>query len=220
MNTIRFSLFCASIALLIGSSAHAAPTVKLSLFVDELSPNTFNLYAESSLGDNAGIAFYSAPLLGGITSLDHKSPVANALLSGPPFFSALGFNTLRSADGALTVLASQDTISAGSTLVYGMGQVAGNLATLPGVTSLLPGSEQPAYAAKLLIASGTYSGALPSFNLNSVDLVANVFAQNGSRQVVSATVQAVVVPEASTVVMMGMVAVAIVAVAVRRRASC
>lgn len=218
MKTIRCNLLSALLSAVFSVSAYAAPTVTFSLYPNQSGPNTFNLYASASLGDNAGIAFYGIPLLN-ISSVDHKSPIANALFAGPPFFSTLGFNLLRSADNAATVLASQDTINASSPLIYGMGQTSGNLAAYPGVTSLLPGSEQPAYSAPLLIASGTYSGALPAFNLNSVDLVANVFVSNTSRQVIAADVRAVVVPEAESVAMVGIACLCVIGYSVRRRFS-
>jgi hypothetical protein len=219
VNTIRTSLFSALVALVVSTSIQAMPTVNFTLYVDEAGANTFNLYASSSLGDNAGIAFYGVPLLGDITSLNHNSPVAGALFAGPPFFSQVGFNLLRSADNVTSLVASQDTINASSILVYGFGQTAGSLASIPGVTGFVPGAEQVAYSAPLLIASGTYNGVAPSFNTNSVDLVSNVFVSLSSRQVVPANISTAVVPEASTIVMMSIVGLGVLCVA-RRRFAC
>ncbi len=220
MKNILKSILATLAALVLSTSVQAMPTVNLTLFLDEAGPNTFNLYAASSLGDNGGIAFYGVPLLGDITTLDHKSPVAGALFAGPPFFSQVGFNLLRSADNVTSLIASQDTINASSILVYGFGQSAGSLASIPGVTGFVPGAEQVAYGTPLLIASGTYNGIAPSFNTQSVDLVSNVFVGIGSRQVVPAGITTAVVPEASTIVMLSLVAGVMAVVAVRRRITC
>jgi hypothetical protein len=215
MKTLH--VWFASLVLLVGSAASQAATVTYSLLLDDNGPNTFTLLADVSLGDNGGLALFGVPLLGNITSLDHKSPNAQALLSGPPFFSPLGFSLFRSADNNPTVGGTQDTFNATSVLVYGLGQVGGNLATLPGVTSLVGLPEQPVFTAPLILAEGTYGSIAPSFNTASVDLLANVFRGVGSRQVIAADVQTVVVPEVGTLAMMSIVTIAGAFVAIRRR---
>ena len=42
----------------------------------ETSSNTFELFADASLGDNFGLAIYGVPLQGSILTFNHRSPRA------------------------------------------------------------------------------------------------------------------------------------------------
>ena len=202
------------VAAFLAAGASEAAVVNYHLKVNEGGPGTYNLYVSSSLGDNFGLAFYSANLLGGISTLDHKSPRALELDSGDP----IGFRTLRSADNnvARLVEAAQDTITPTPFLVRGLGQTPGNLGTLPGVTGLLS-TEQVVYGAPLLLASGLYAGPASALGIASGSL-ANVFQAAGGIATMAAqtSTQVTVVPEPAT---LGASVLALAALVVGRRRS-
>jgi len=191
-----------------------ASTVTFELLIDEDGPGTFNLYG--STVDSFGIASYGVPLTGGILSIDHNSPngLSQLGLSG-----SVGFTVLRSADGVANLVAGQDTVTPTPHIVKGFGQSGGDLATAPGVSFLLI-SEQATYSAPLLLASGTYAGLQPGFNLLSVDLGANVFTDGGStttaNEIADIATSVSVVPEPSSIILGACAGLALLAVSRRR----
>lgn len=167
-----------------------------------LGPGTFDLFASVSTGDNAGLATFGVPLSGGITSLDNVSPfgqfAVGGLGSGP-----IGFSEFRSPDSGTSVFGAQLTIPSPTPyLVYGFGQTAGDLSL---DKSIFGDSEQLQYDAPLLLATGTWDGTEPSFDLQSLDLVANVFVNDQGAQTMAAQVltSVIPVPEPSTLVLLG-----------------
>jgi hypothetical protein len=182
-----YASLAALLACLLPLNASAA-TVNYSL--DLSVPGSFALKAQTSLGDNAGLAYYSVPLSGNVLTLNHRSPVTLNLTD----FSSIGFSLLRSHDNPPAfdqqVLASQDFISAPlANLIYGFGQEASSFAakgytTLGGIID--PTSDQ-SWSAPLVLATGTYSGPL-SINRNSPNFSASVFTTQGQRVVETATV--------------------------------
>jgi hypothetical protein len=196
----RFLLITALLAT--ASSAQAA-AVNFTMVINP--GNTFDIYANATLGDNAGIASYGIPLTGNILSFDHKSPVAAFALQGAQS-GPVGFSLLRSADNVITpsILASQDTITPTPFITYGFGQTGGDISL--GGARILFSAESPVYNAKLLIGSGTYSGATPGFNVNSIELFSNVFINklSAATQAAFVTTQVIPIPEPSSWVLLGL----------------
>jgi hypothetical protein len=152
--------------------------------VDLSVPGEFKIFASTSAGDNHGLAFYAVPFTaqttGMITAIEQMSPAAHMASDENSVVGAAGFTVLRTdyalASGALGICASQDIIGGTPHLIRGFGQTAGSFSEL-GLTS--PDSSNPtAWDDSLLIAQGTYVGDPSDFQLdvNSVDLVANVFS--------------------------------------------
>lgn len=198
-----FPILMTLIVFTVASSTPAA-VVTLTLRIDSSGPGTFELLAQASQ-DSGGIASYAVPLTGDVLSVDHLSP--NAFGSGPLGNKPVGFGLLRSADSpGVTIFASQDTVSPGY-LVYGIGQIAGNITTdavpVPTATAF---EEQPVYAAQVLLATGTWGAVAPAFNLSSVDLGSNVFDDNAGVEVVKATLETItVIPEPAGVTALGLI---------------
>ena len=202
MRSWQLSLFVAAGLFTTAISANAAQ-VTFTMMVNEDGPGTLNIYATASLGDNGGIASYGVPVTGGVVTIDHNSP--NAMVNGASGAGNMGFSMLRSADDDSTLIASQDTLTPSPYLVYGFGQVGGDLADVSGVADVFV-AEQQIYDAPLLIATGTWADELPGFDTQSSDLGANVFTQASGHDVIIANVQTMVktVPEPNTVVLLAM----------------
>ena len=132
----------------------------------------FELFVAADGLAHAGLVSYSVQLIGGIDTLDHRSPQGlgqSALGPGAIAFGGFG----RSVDGQSWLTATQDTMTGLGMLVYDFGILPGDIA----VTAAPPpmtvfSSEQPVYAAPLNIARGTWSGAPPQF---TGPVTANVF---------------------------------------------
>jgi hypothetical protein len=119
------------------------------------------------------------------------------------FMGPVGFNVLRSADIAAStmnpvVTGSQDVVNAAAptNLIFNMGETAGSFATETPPIVPIAGVEQPAWGVPLLIATGTYGGAINSlaFDTGNVQLVANTFATEGNANAPQATVTTEVIP--------------------------
>ena len=172
----------------------AASVVQFYLKQDSVA-GTWQLSACSSRGDNAGIASYSVPLIGAITSLDHKSPRAGAAENADGSLSgSVGFTLFRSADGTspanLKVAGSQDNMAPTPFLIYGYGQTAGSWQTVSGgPVKPLGSNEGNNWLARPVIASGTMTpGTAVKINYASVNLGAFTFNATGSLQVTPATI--------------------------------
>jgi len=196
----RSNLFAIALAGLglVASSASAA-NVHYTLDLSAVS-GQFSLLATTSAGDSAGLAVYGIPLSGDVLTMDHLSPVATFASKGA-FMGPIGFSNLRSGDIAAstinpTLTGAQDTVSASApnNLIFNMGETASSF-VIEGITPLF-GAEQPVWGVPLLIATGTYGGAVNSlgFDLSSVDLIANAFADAGNAAAPSATVTTEVIP--------------------------
>jgi hypothetical protein len=202
---LRKVFFAASVAMLLASTASAA-TITYTLDFSG-APQTFNLYADDSAGDNFGIASYGAVLTGPIVTLDHKS-VNTLASSGPSGVGPAGFTLLRSADNVTTLLASQDTVGTAN-LIRGIGQTSGSLAS-NGITSFIPPVEGDPWNAHFLIASGTYTGPSSGIDMNktSADTFSNAFSSSQGGAVSGGTVNVVrvetVIPEPATLSLLGL----------------
>lgn len=194
----------------LGAVAHAA--IVVPLLEQDSAAGTWTLRLHASHGDNGGIAAYSIPLVGQITSLDHSSPrelVDN--LAGTESHP-VGFTLLRTADGispaSLKVGGSQDTITPTPFIIYGYGQQAGSLSEVTGRIII----DDVFWAATPVIATGTMQpGTRLTINRGSVDYLANVFIMAGSTQTMGATMA----PEPSGFAMAACASLA--AATVRRR---
>jgi hypothetical protein len=170
---------------LIASSATAA-TVTYILDMS-VAPGQFDLYASTS-ADAAGLAVYGVPLSGEVLTMDHRSPTASfAQKPSVGFAGAIGFNILRSGDILAStmdpvVTGSQDTVNAAApnNLIYNIGETPGSFAT-EGIVPLF-GAEGDPWLAPVLLATGTYGGAVNSLGINTADvqLVGNCFSAAGS----------------------------------------
>src|SRR5688572_5059598 len=161
------------LAFFVAASSASAALVRFDLEFDSFT-HTFEIYAEALGSDNFGLASYNLLLNGTITSLDHRSPNL-VFANGPNGAGPAGFTLFRSADNAATLGASQDTVAPTPNLIKGFGQTANSFAGL-GMTPLVPTTDPVSWDARLLIASGTYTGSNPTFNVGSVEVFAHVFS--------------------------------------------
>ena len=192
------------VVLACSNSGHAA-LVTFTLNITETAPGSgvFTLLANSSLGDNAGLASYGVELTGGVSSVDHTSP--NAIASDG---RNVGFRVVRTLDNDPTLSASQDTFVPGY-INYGVGQTADGLSsTLPAGISLFPVTvEAEFYDAPVELANGTWLGVLPGINTAGAT-GANVFASAGGLTTFAAGIGTNVnfnaIPEPSVFAMMGL----------------
>jgi hypothetical protein len=175
----------------VSRTASAAPIVRFGL--DLSTPGSFRLYANTSTGDNAGLAAFSVPLSGTVTSVDNVAPFLVLGQKGG-FVGGVGFGTLRSADSAvpivnplITGLQDVTNAQAPTNLIYGIGQQAGSF-TAAGFTPLFTGTDPQSWANPVLLASGTYSGP-PSLHIdtNSPNFAAYVFSTVGQTSAPAAT---------------------------------
>ncbi|MBA3483877.1 MAG: hypothetical protein H0T51_18890, partial [Pirellulales bacterium] len=181
------------------SSADAA-TVTFTLDLEKLGTGNFELRAQTSAGDNAGLSFYGVELTN-VATVNHNSlrnnnaENADGSLGGP-----VGFTVFRTADetnaavvGPAVIHGSQDIFSPTPFLIYEMGQAPGDLASRGIVT--YGSKEGDPWAADMVIATGTYiPGEVPAFLAGpGTQTVANVFNAVGSPTNSIASVQTSVI---------------------------
>jgi hypothetical protein len=209
--TMKKNLFAilALAGVLSGATASAA-TIKFTLTLN-VPTNTYTLHATdiSSPQDAFGIASYGV-VLANVTSVDHKSP-RDGFGSGPGGVGPAGFTTLRSADGVLAILASQDTTTPTPNLIYGFGQQASSFAA-KGIADFTGGTqlEQPVWGNPLLIADGTFVGNglgpnAPRIDAAAVDTFSNVFVapQGGGTKSAGIIAETIVIPEPVSIALGG-----------------
>lgn len=138
--------------------------------------NNWTLSVRASLGDNFGIARYSVPLAGGITSLNHRTPLT-AFAIGPGGTSGpAGFTAMRTPNSSLfLVSAAIDTTPVKPPIIRGFGQEASSFAAKE-ITALAPVNGDNPWSKQLVIASGTWAGTIPTI-LNNDDLNIGVFRE-------------------------------------------
>ncbi|NQU75795.1 MAG: PEP-CTERM sorting domain-containing protein [Planctomycetes bacterium] len=195
-------------------SAQAAPAVTYTLVIDP-GPGTFQITADVSQGDNAGLATYGMDVVG-FSTMSNLGPMVDGFADG--FLPCTkGFNLFRSADNVSPLGAGQDTITPGAVLVYGFGQAAGDISPPGGWAVGPPHTEvQSVYDATLVLASGTFPvGVNPSWGQSAA---AVVFAQEGLQDTMGVTAElvTVIIPEPAT---MSMLALGGLAALIRRRRS-
>lgn len=220
MKKILVSMAMAmAIVMFAAVSAQAAPQVTYTLVIDP-GPSTFQITADVSSGDNAGLATYGLEVVG-FSTMSHLGPIVDGL-SGPTYTPwKKGFTMFRSADNSSPLGAGQDTITEGAVMAYGFGQTAGDL-TPPAGWSVgpTPIQVQPVYDATLVLATGTFPvGVNPSWGQAATGVL---FAEVGSKATIGAgqgvlvDLQTVIVPEPAT---MSMLALGGLAALIRRRRS-
>ncbi|MEX2172342.1 MAG: choice-of-anchor D domain-containing protein [Pirellulales bacterium] len=145
-------------------------TVNVDLRVDP--GGTYELYLDSSLGDNFGIASYGVELAN-IATLTHTSPrlgfATNAALKEGP----AGFTQIRSADNVSFVHAAQLNIPTPTPhIIRGFGQEASSFAA-QGLSNFGNPQTQSSWGYPLQIATGTWSGTPPTV----IDASVNVYRE-------------------------------------------
>ncbi len=165
-----------AISVFLSTSVSRASTVTYSL---EWGAGNWQLFGESSPGDNAGLQFVAVWLNNVDLPVDLQLPVSIANFGGTLVEAFTQFRDDLSPFGG-----SQNLTGAGA--VYNFGQSAGSLLAPPGSHTFV----QQNYDAKLLVAQGTYGGAAPAFG--NVD--ARVYDSNSGFTVHTPTLNTVVVP--------------------------
>lgn len=155
----------------------------VNFILDLTGPDgTFQIYATSSAGDNAGLMLYGIELSGPIVDLVQLSTAAMDAQNVSGDFGSTGFTVLRLTDNhpdrPWSVVAAQDIFNSTPHLLFGLGQRPGSLAELGISTS--GRTTSPAWGQEFLVAAGRFDGDadLVDINLHGVT-VANVFTTDG-----------------------------------------
>jgi hypothetical protein len=215
------------------ASSVPAATVTFELRLDSASPGchtcshsgpgTYQLFARASAGDNFGISGYSIPLVG-VTSILHRSPRIQIDLNEE--LQPAGFTLVRSANNQVVIPGGfhlggfQDSVTPTPYLVRGFGQRGSSFAAelgfaTPAVILPDPSGSQTSWSPNLLLAEGKYAaGQSPRIELNSVEMIVNVFTEAAGYRTMSAI--PLMVPEPATAVLVG-VALAGLGLTLRRR---
>ena len=144
------------VALAFVPAVQAAPMITYT--IEYAADNTFSVYMEASSGDNAGIASFTVPFGDAVLTVSNEAPAAG-WYDGVGFVNA-GFSAPLRSTGGKTVYASQDTLTDGAPIMYGVGQqpvdftVGANYE--PDAVGTLLTSTNPVSGPAVLIASGEY----------------------------------------------------------------
>ncbi len=198
----RLALF---VGLLLCASSAQAASVNYNMLLNPLG--SYQVFATSSAGDNAGIANF-AFALNGVTTVENVSPFVAV---DQNIFLPRGFSELRGSN-ASSIGAGQSLTATPAQIVYGFGQTDSFLTPLnPAVPQA-----QPDYGVPLLLAQGTWNPATtaPSFG-QAVAVVYNTLGQTGT-STSGVTTSVTAVPEPSTLAL-GLAAGIVGLIAIRRR---
>ena len=166
------------------SSASATVTYTLSLGDNGSgipTANRFAIYAQDS-ADNGGIFGLGADLHNAtFTAMNNRLPAGEIRLPGDPpdMTRSWGFRTGRTASVANgTVSGVQDFSDPNMVPLYGFGQHPG---TFPPGSTILSSEGTTSYAARALVASGTWSAGCPAFQVGSVDNKVSVYVNTSGK---------------------------------------
>ena len=185
----------------------------ITYYLDRTTPGQFRVLAQASAGDNFGIASYSVPLTGSITSIDHISPNTQFAQRADFVGGPAGFTNSRSADQSATLSASQDLITPTPHIIRGFGQEDSSFVE-EGLEPLGAG-DQFDWGVPLLIATGTSTGPV-DFDRTSLEFSAVVLStSSGAPTTEDANWQLVVIPEPASIVLASILLT--VSLGIRRR---
>jgi hypothetical protein len=177
-------------------------------------PGTYDIFVSDSVGDNFGLGGFAISVQNATTTIN-RSPQALDVDDGFGTTNPAGFTLLRGVAPSGTgfiIEGAQDVLRPTPYLIYGFGQSPNSFAASLPAGATPTTTDQSTWAAKLLIAEGTYTpGAKPFFNFADATDVALVF----SEQAPNALVPAQIVPEPSTAALLVIGCVA--ALVARRR---
>ena len=186
----RFTKLLATAVVAMGfvTAAAQAATVTFMLVPDDPAPGQFSLYADVSVGDNGGLAFFGVDLVGvDDASIQNLAPMADVSLVD---FKPKGFTVARSGTAGNPptnpVTGGQDVLEP-LAIIYGVGQAAGSIPGAPLGGTVI----QENFGAPILLATGNITGQL-GFGPN---VAANVFIADGVNQATEAAVLTTIVPE-------------------------
>jgi hypothetical protein len=194
--TMKIATFAAAIlAALVLSVSASASTINYTIVTSSpAGPGTFEVFADVSQGDNAGLQFYSLQLAGTNNDLVDVAP-RTAFTPSAGAAQAFTLDLLTGAD--VEKFNRGQSLIAPLELVYGLGQTNGAFA---GDAISPVGSP---WDAQLLIGSGSY----PDFGqLSVVRAAGNTFDATGQTGATQAEVTAEIVPipEPASLVLVGL----------------
>jgi hypothetical protein len=175
--TRLISSLCAALVLSIGVVANAAPMATAT--IKKTGDTTFQLLLSANSDANFGVANYLLPITGAAT-FTHSTPRVN-FDDGEGNIAGLGFTQFRSPNNNLTIQAGQ-SLDAAIPVAYGIGQQAGNLSSIVPPGGATSGSTTfAAYAAPVVIGSGTFAGTLPSWSNSSDNAAVQLYGSSTGR---------------------------------------
>ena len=188
--------------LAVFSTASYGDIVTFTISEGSGGPGTFDLHADVTGGTSFGIAGYEF-FFNDIDSIQNLSP---RNIFDPGAVSPTGFTLLASADNDPNLVAVQNSTNA-ATIIYGLGQTAGSFVG-PGVVGPIPLSGS--WDAHILLASGNYSGDPADiaaggggFGAGIVNLWRTNDGEGGSDDPTGINVVNEIIPEPSSVILLG-----------------